>query len=119
MHLVRSGSGAEDVAALDPELIGHVQLADALLVPTIPDYMEEACFERMVPGTGELPLVDILAALPSDVVIGLEVPLRSQADLPPTDGIFTDRIDLCSGHMHLSSSPWRHPDCRSGAATGA
>jgi sugar phosphate isomerase/epimerase len=81
MHLVRSGSGAEDVAALDPELIGHVQLADAPLVPTIPDYMEEACFERMVPGTGELPLVDILAALPSDVVIGLEVPLRSQADL--------------------------------------
>ena len=51
------------------------------LVPTIPDYMEEACFERMVPGTGELPLVDILAALPSEVVIGLEVPLRSQADL--------------------------------------
>jgi sugar phosphate isomerase/epimerase len=81
MHLVRSGSGAEDVAALDPELIGHVQLADAPLVPTIPDYMEEACFERMVPGTGELPLVDILAALPSDVVIGLEVPLRSQADM--------------------------------------
>src|SRR5947208_5228865 len=81
MHLVRSGSGAEDVAALDPKLIGHVQLADALLVPTIPDYMEEACFERMVPGTGELPLVDILAALPSDVVIGLEVPLRSPADL--------------------------------------
>ena len=80
MHLVRSGSGAKDVAELDPDLIGHVQLADAPLVPTIPDYMEEACFERMIPGTGELPLVDILAVLPRDVVIGLEVPLRSQAD---------------------------------------
>jgi hypothetical protein len=34
----------------------------------------------MVPGTGELPLLDILAAVPRDRVIGLEVPLRSQAD---------------------------------------
>ena len=80
MHLVRSGSGPADVAALDPELIGYVQLSDVPLVPTIPDYMEEACFERMVPGTGELPLLELLDALPRHLVIGLEVPLRSQAD---------------------------------------
>ena len=80
MHLVRSGSSPADVAALDPDLIGYVQLSDAPLVPTIPDYMEEACFERMVPGTGELPLLELLDALPRHVVIGLEVPLRSQAD---------------------------------------
>jgi hypothetical protein len=49
-------------------------------VPTITDYMEEACFERMVPSTGELPLLDILGALPRHLVIGLEVPLRSQAE---------------------------------------
>lgn len=80
MHLVRSGSGPADVAALDPDSIGYVQLSDIPLVPTIPDYMEEACFERMVPGTGEAPLLEILDALPRDVVIGIEVPLRSQAD---------------------------------------
>jgi sugar phosphate isomerase/epimerase len=80
MHVVRSGSTAKDIAALDPEIIGYVQLSDAPLVPSIPNYMEEACFERMVPGTGELPLRDLLAALPRDLVIGLEVPLRSQAD---------------------------------------
>ncbi len=80
MHLVRSGSGPADVAALDPDLIGYVQLSDAPLVATIPDYMEEACFERMVPGTGELPLLEILDALPRHLVIGMEVPLRSQAD---------------------------------------
>lgn len=34
----------------------------------------------MVPGTGELPLLNILAALPRDLVIGLEVPLRSEAE---------------------------------------
>jgi sugar phosphate isomerase/epimerase len=80
MHLIRSGSGPQDVAALDPDLIGYIQLADVPLVPIIPDYMEEACFERMVPGTGELPLLDVLAALPRHLVIGLEVPQRSEAD---------------------------------------
>jgi sugar phosphate isomerase/epimerase len=79
MHVVRSGSSAEDIARLDPEMIGYVQLSDALRVPSIPNYMEEACFERIVPGTGELPLLDLLAALPRNLVIGLEVPLRSQA----------------------------------------
>ncbi|OHV39175.1 sugar phosphate isomerase/epimerase family protein [Pseudofrankia saprophytica] len=80
MHLVRSGSSPAEVAAIDPDLIGYIQLSDAPLVPTIPNYMEEACFERMVPGTGDLPLLDILDALPRQLVIGLEVPLRSRAD---------------------------------------
>jgi sugar phosphate isomerase/epimerase len=80
MHLVRSGSGPADLAALDPDVVGYVQLSDVPLVPTIADYMEEACFERMVPGTGELPLLEILDALPRNVVIGIEVPQRSLAD---------------------------------------
>ena len=62
MHFVRSGSGADDLVALDPDVIGYVQLSDVPLVATIPRYMDEAMFERMVPGTGELPLLDILAA---------------------------------------------------------
>jgi sugar phosphate isomerase/epimerase len=80
MHLCRSGAGADDIAALDPDIFGYIQLSDAPLVPSIPDYMQEAMFERMVPGTGELPLRDILAALPRDLVVGLEVPLRSDAE---------------------------------------
>ena len=80
MHLVRSGSGAADLAVIDPELIGYCQLSDAPLVPSMPSYMEEAMFERKVPGDGELPLRDILQALPPAVIVGLEVPLRSQAE---------------------------------------
>jgi hypothetical protein len=57
-----------------------VQLADALLIPRIKSYMEEATFERMVPGEGELPLREMLAALPANVTISLEVPLRSEAE---------------------------------------
>jgi sugar phosphate isomerase/epimerase len=79
MHVIRSGSGPDDIAALDPSVVGYIQLCDAPLVPLVPDYAQEAMFERMVPGTGGLPLPEVLAALPGDVVIGLEVPLRSQA----------------------------------------
>ncbi|OIN81046.1 sugar phosphate isomerase/epimerase family protein [Mycobacterium malmoense] len=79
MHLVRSGSSAADVAAIDPEHIGYAQLNDTTLRPRIDNYMEEAMFERMVPGEGELPLRDILSALSPDVVIEIEVPRRSLA----------------------------------------
>jgi sugar phosphate isomerase/epimerase len=79
MHLVRSGSGAADVAAIDPDHIGYAQLNDTTLGPRMENYMEEAMFERMVPGEGELPLGEILSALPRDIVIELEVPRRSLA----------------------------------------
>ncbi|HZC52882.1 MAG TPA: TIM barrel protein, partial [Mycobacterium sp.] len=79
MHLVRSGSGATDLSTLKPEQIGYAQLNDTTLAPRLDNYMEEAMYERMVPGEGELPLRDILAALPADVVIELEVPRRSLA----------------------------------------
>jgi len=80
MHFVRSGSGPAELAALDPDVIGYCQLSDAPLVGTHPSYMEEAMFDRRVPGEGELPLRDLLAELPHDVIVGLEIPLRSRAD---------------------------------------
>jgi sugar phosphate isomerase/epimerase len=80
MHLGRSGSTVADIEALDPALIGYVQLSDAPLKAINPNYMDEATFQRMVPGEGEMPLREYLAALPTDLVIGLEVPLRAQAE---------------------------------------
>jgi sugar phosphate isomerase/epimerase len=87
MHLVRSGFSATDVAGMDPEHIGYVQLNDTTLAPGIDNYMEEAMFERMVPGEGELPLQDLVSALPRDVVVELEVPQRelALAGISPTD----------------------------------
>lgn len=79
MHLIRSGSTPSDLAALDPDLIGYVQLCDAPLESQFSSYMEEAMTERRSPGQGELPLLDILRAVPRDRVIGIEVPLLSQA----------------------------------------
>jgi sugar phosphate isomerase/epimerase len=81
MHLFRSGSTVKDIASLDPAVIGYVQLCDVPLVSplgsSVDNYMEEAKFERMAPGTGELPLLDLLDVLPIRLPIGLEVPQRS------------------------------------------
>lgn len=74
MHLGRTGGTAADLAALDPALVGYVQLADAPLAPSTTDYAQEALFDRMTPGEGDLPLADMLAAMRRDVVVSLEVP---------------------------------------------
>jgi sugar phosphate isomerase/epimerase len=74
MHFFRSGGTVEQIKDLDPELIGYAQLADAPLVSAYSTYLPEAMFDRMVPGTGEFPLRDFIAALPTDCEIGLEVP---------------------------------------------
>jgi sugar phosphate isomerase/epimerase len=79
MHLYRSGGTARDIAALDPKLIGYAQLCDVPLSPQVPDYAEEACNHRLPPGEGELPIPDILAALPHHVPIGIEIPMLNAA----------------------------------------
>ena len=87
MHFARTGSKPADLADYEPELFGYVQLCDVPLTAHNPDYMTEAMTARMVPGEGELPLRDILAALPRDLVVSVEVPrlAEAQAGMTPHD----------------------------------
>lgn len=71
MHFFRSGGTVEQVAAL-PVL--YAQMCDAPLVSPGISYLEEAMFQRQIPGEGELPLREWVAALPANCEIGLEVP---------------------------------------------
>lgn len=80
MHFFRFGGTVEAFAALDPAVIGHVQLCDVPMPALIDDYMTEALYERRAPGDGDLPLREFLRAVPDGVVIGLEVPIRSEAE---------------------------------------
>jgi sugar phosphate isomerase/epimerase len=80
MHVARFGAGADDLRSLPADRVGYVQLSDTTLLPRMDNYAEEAMYERMAPGEGELPLVDMLAALPDDRVVGLELPMRSRAE---------------------------------------
>lgn len=79
MHFFRSGGTVAQVAGL-PVL--YAQLCDVPLVSPGISYMDEAMFERMVPGEGELPLRDWIAALPADCEIGIEVPNLARLESP-------------------------------------
>jgi sugar phosphate isomerase/epimerase len=79
MHVVRSGATAGDLAAVDPDLIGYVQLCDSTRRQRGASYWDDTS-DRDIPGQGELPLVDLLLALPPGLPVGLEVPMRSRAD---------------------------------------
>lgn len=79
MHYFRLGGSIAEIGAIDAALIGYVQLCDAPLVSPLSSYMEEALHERLVPGTGQLPIREFLALVPPEVVISVEVPQRSLA----------------------------------------
>ena len=73
MHVVRSGSTAADLAALDASMFGYVQLSDSTLEQRNEAYRDDSS-DRGVPGEGELPLVQILVALPEWLPVGVEAP---------------------------------------------
>jgi sugar phosphate isomerase/epimerase len=108
LHLMRSGGTAAEVKALDPDLIGHVQISDGPLRITPDRIMTEATEERGLPGQGEFPLRDILAALPEQVPIGVEVPSLSRLRAGVTSAewasvaVNATRATLASCHRHTA-----------------
>jgi len=76
LHFFRFGGAAAQVT-LHRDLIGRAQLSDGPLVMPVEEQLAEAYYERLLPGEGELPLLDLLRALPDGVTVGAEVPLRS------------------------------------------
>ena len=73
LHLQRSGGKPEDLACMDPTLLGSLQLCDAPLAAP-DDLAFEARCDRLYPGEGALPLCELLRYVPIDVPISVEVP---------------------------------------------
>jgi sugar phosphate isomerase/epimerase len=75
LHLFRSGGQVADLAGVDPRLLRAVQLCDApLLAPVEELIIAEAREGRMLPGQGQLPLAALVAALPAQLCVSVEVP---------------------------------------------
>lgn len=77
LHHTRVGEGRSELAGLARSgALGWVQLCDApALAPS--DLVHEARHARLLPGAGGLPLTELLAAVPDDVTVSIEV----QSDL--------------------------------------
>ena len=91
LHLRRFGATLDEVRAVDRDLLLYYQLCDAPLegpeglprpdrlprgqsVEGIPDAQLEARALRLLPGEGELPLAEIVAAMPDDIPVSVEAP---------------------------------------------
>ncbi len=81
LHLAQSGEGPADIARQDPSLYLCAQICDGPAHPTMEEYEHNALFNRQVPGDGELPVVEFLAALPANAPVGIETPLKALAEL--------------------------------------
>lgn len=76
LHHVRVGAGVDELDAIVASgRLGWVQLCDApAATPVGRDAMiHEARHGRLLPGTGELDLAPLLACLPADVTVSVEV----------------------------------------------
>lgn len=86
LHLARSGGTPAEVAALTPDRIAYLQLCDAPRTkPPALELRAESLGHRLYPGEGELPLFDLLDALPPDITVDLEAPCAADAALPTVE----------------------------------
>jgi sugar phosphate isomerase/epimerase len=77
LHLYRAGGSAGDVAAIDPRRLPYVQLCDAHgsgPAASRQAALDEAVGQRLPPGEGDLPLGDLLGAVPPMADVSVEVP---------------------------------------------
>jgi sugar phosphate isomerase/epimerase len=83
-HLVRAGCGVEEIRAIEPGLIRYVQVNDGATHIPEEELVPESLQERLYPGEGEFPLVDLLMAVPRDVPWAIETPSlrRVRAGMP-------------------------------------
>ncbi len=78
IHLMRTGCGARDIANIDPRRIAYLQICDGLLSVTQEQIALEGASERLYPGEGAFPLIDILRAAPPNADMALEAPSLSR-----------------------------------------
>ncbi len=101
LHHVRVGAGADEMSAiLDAGVFGWLQLCDAPAVAPA-DLLHEARHDRLSPGTGALPLNDLIAALPHDAVVSVEVQsdlMTARFDAPTRAAMLHDSARRALGH---------------------
>lgn len=86
LHMQRSGAVPAEVAALPQVWLPYAQLCDAPFEPVRPAddvALNEARTGRLLPGNGELPLRELVDALPADAALAIEAPVAELAGRPP------------------------------------
>jgi sugar phosphate isomerase/epimerase len=79
LHLVREGGTDADVRAMEPGLIRYIQVCDGAASLSQEERRIEASYERLYPGEGVFPLVELLSDAPTNISWGIEAPSRRRA----------------------------------------
>lgn len=76
LHVARSGTTVEDVAAIPRELLHYAQICDApaAIPATHAEMICDARENRQLPGDGGIALTPLFTALPAELPIAVEVP---------------------------------------------
>ena len=77
LHFARAGSELHEIAAVDERLLPYCQICDSASAGPTDDHnaaITEARTDRLAPGEGVLPLVELLRALPPAAVVAVEAP---------------------------------------------
>lgn len=79
LHFQRAGHDPDDLTRIDPHLLPYSQICDGNLEcqRDFEHYLEDAIDLRSAPGEGELPITDILRAMPSEIPLSLEIRSKS------------------------------------------
>jgi sugar phosphate isomerase/epimerase len=87
IHLIRTGGSPRSLGAIAPERIGHIQVCDGPAIVAKDAIGHESIANRLYPGEGEFPLVELLRAAPSHASIGVETPSleRQKRGLSPLE----------------------------------
>lgn len=80
LHVMRTGGGPANLAAVDPRYIGHVQICDGPALVGEDRIGIEATADRMYPGEGDFPITDFLRHVPAHATVGLEAPNQARLE---------------------------------------
>jgi sugar phosphate isomerase/epimerase len=107
IHFDRGGSRPEEVAAAPRALLRYAQLCDAPAERPrdVAGLLHQARAERLMPGDGGLDLVGLLRALPADVPLSLEIPMRALATTMPARERTRRMLDKARDLLGLLGSP--------------
>jgi sugar phosphate isomerase/epimerase len=84
LQFFRSGAQTNDLNAIDSALIEYVQICDGPRVApvSVAERRTEARTARLLPVDGELPVLDLVSRLRSDLTLSVEAPTRALQNLP-------------------------------------
>ena len=85
IHFDRGGNRPDQIATVTPHRLPYAQLCDAPAErpQDLDTLLHQARAERLPPGEGGLDLVGLVRALPQDIVLSLEVPMRRLSATQP------------------------------------